>query len=482
MPLTAKGLVPLTRTAPSYGFYLHAVDDFGAVGDGAADDTAALQSMMNAADAAGGGSVYIPHGTYKITSTLMIGSASAQHYINVLGDGPVNTVISWAGATNTPAIILNSEKLTRMEGVRVNNTVAKGTTEGIRLMGTAGTGTQTNGGILERIIVDGFHIGLRTSNGASSTSSEMTYVNFYVQFCDIGIQTSDFNAISHNFYNLGMALNTLGMDANTGGIHVWGGSASSNDDDFSFVNDSTSSIMGFYSETVVNKFVTYSTAAGSNKLSIINCVVNGVSTPNAHVVISLGGGKVTIQDSNIGGQILFSQGNANASLILKNNTIIDNGNSFTTTANPDLMGPGFRLLINSGGGGYFDSSGNAQCNADFNTIVGQWPSGKGYITTGATGQGIAVMQDNHRGSDVASASTIVARGPVIHVTGTTNITSVSGTDVPAGMVVTLIFDGVLTFTDGSNLKLAGNFTTAADSTITLRYDGSNWLEVCRSVN
>ena len=41
---------------------------------------------------------------------------------------------------------------------------------------------------------------------------------------------------------------------------------------------------------------------------------------------------------------------------------------------------------------------------------------------------------------------------------------------------------VLTFTDGSNLKLAGNFVTTADDTITLAYDGTNWYEICRSVN
>ena len=43
-------------------------------------------------------------------------------------------------------------------------------------------------------------------------------------------------------------------------------------------------------------------------------------------------------------------------------------------------------------------------------------------------------------------------------------------------------DGILTFTDGSNLKLNGNFVTTADDTITLVYDGTNWYEMCRSVN
>lgn len=87
-----------------------------------------------------------------------------------------------------------------------------------------------------------------------------------------------------------------------------------------------------------------------------------------------------------------------------------------------------------------------------------------------------------KGTDVASAATIAATGNVFHVTGTTNITSVSGSGIAAGTRLTIIFDGVLTFTDGSNLKLAGDFVTTAGDVIVIAYDGSNWYEVSRSVN
>jgi hypothetical protein len=87
------------------------------------------------------------------------------------------------------------------------------------------------------------------------------------------------------------------------------------------------------------------------------------------------------------------------------------------------------------------------------------------------------------GAAVASAAAMpVPTGGVFHVTGTTNITSITSTNLQAGVTITLIFDDVLTFTDGNNLKLAGNFVTTTDDTITLAYDGSNWFEVCRSVN
>lgn len=67
------------------------------------------------------------------------------------------------------------------------------------------------------------------------------------------------------------------------------------------------------------------------------------------------------------------------------------------------------------------------------------------------------------------------------ISGTTNITSIVVTGW-VGRTVTLVFEDVLTFTDGSNLKLAGNLATTADDSITLVCTGSNWVEIGRSVN
>jgi hypothetical protein len=55
------------------------VKDFGAVGDGTTDDTAAIQAAINSfcvtssANNTGGGTVFFPAGKYRITSTLLIG-------------------------------------------------------------------------------------------------------------------------------------------------------------------------------------------------------------------------------------------------------------------------------------------------------------------------------------------------------------------------------------------------------------------------
>ncbi|HEU0266379.1 MAG TPA: glycosyl hydrolase family 28-related protein, partial [Candidatus Saccharimonadaceae bacterium] len=48
------------------------VRDFGAVGDGVTDDTAAVLSAVAAAKAAGAGVVYLPNGTYGVSATILI--------------------------------------------------------------------------------------------------------------------------------------------------------------------------------------------------------------------------------------------------------------------------------------------------------------------------------------------------------------------------------------------------------------------------
>jgi hypothetical protein len=83
---------------------------------------------------------------------------------------------------------------------------------------------------------------------------------------------------------------------------------------------------------------------------------------------------------------------------------------------------------------------------------------------------------------LASAATLTLPpgGEYFYITGTTGITSIT-VSFPERRV-TLQFDDALTVTDGSNLRLAGNFSTTFMDTITLICDGTNWIECSRSVN
>lgn len=93
------------RTAHSKFTESVSVKDFGAVGDGVADDTAAIQAALTAA-AAAGITLYIPAGTYVVTSAISVNTTTGGaipaggRRLSIRGDGKSNTVLLYTGASN----------------------------------------------------------------------------------------------------------------------------------------------------------------------------------------------------------------------------------------------------------------------------------------------------------------------------------------------------------------------------------------------
>lgn len=89
------------------------------------------------------------------------------------------------------------------------------------------------------------------------------------------------------------------------------------------------------------------------------------------------------------------------------------------------------------------------------------------------------------GASVASAANITLPfdGNKVTVTGAVGITSITALGYK-GNEYTLYIPGNLTVTDGSNLKLAGNFVSGANGGAIklLNLDNTNWLEVSRAVH
>lgn len=92
------------------------VRDFGAAGDGAADDVQAVQAAIAAAKAAGGGKIYFPAGTYNLTS-LANGITIPEHSV-FAGDGQTQSILKIdkrvsgaAGCSGITGLTLRSELL-----------------------------------------------------------------------------------------------------------------------------------------------------------------------------------------------------------------------------------------------------------------------------------------------------------------------------------------------------------------------------------
>ncbi|MFQ5442702.1 MAG: glycosyl hydrolase family 28-related protein [Thermodesulfobacteriota bacterium] len=102
---------------------------YGAVGDGVADDTAAIQSAVDALT--GGGTVFFPQGTYKITSAVTV-SASGVH---LLGTGTGNTTIKIESAA--------------IDGVVFGDGVTQYTDVGCSNMSFTSAITRTGGGAVK---------------------------------------------------------------------------------------------------------------------------------------------------------------------------------------------------------------------------------------------------------------------------------------------------------------------------------------------
>jgi hypothetical protein len=112
------------------------VKDFGAVGDGLANDSAAIQAAIDAVSTAGGGVVYIPEGTYVLGTTGLI------VYQNIRLCGDVNSYVAGTRGTlltySGTAVVIGGTNL-------LNVTIEDLSIDATGSTGTSVVGIQLNG-------------------------------------------------------------------------------------------------------------------------------------------------------------------------------------------------------------------------------------------------------------------------------------------------------------------------------------------------
>lgn len=163
------------------------VKAFGALGDGATDDTAAVQAAINACNTAGGGAVYFPAGTYMLTPTgspALALNMSAMLGVRLVGDSEQGAVLK-----KTANGVLISISGTASDSTGATHAKYCGV-ENMRLHGNSKTGA-----ILQLYYADDLEFrNLRISNNADVcvTGVELWDTRFYNMFTETcGSQTAN---------------------------------------------------------------------------------------------------------------------------------------------------------------------------------------------------------------------------------------------------------------------------------------------------
>jgi len=119
--------------------------DYGAVGNGVTDDSTAVQAAFDAASTAGGGTVYLPSGTYLCNTPLVL-----QYGVNLVGESRANTIIK-KDSTTTKAVTIYAGAL--IPEIYAPSTLPSNINAILVLTGTPGPGRYT--GSISNITFEG---------------------------------------------------------------------------------------------------------------------------------------------------------------------------------------------------------------------------------------------------------------------------------------------------------------------------------------
>lgn len=441
------------------------IRDYGAVVDGVTNDAAAIVAAANAAIAAGGGTVYFPTGVTAYSGTNSLDAVS-----------PVNTTanVTFAGAGGADILLATSSVLTfaNFGIIKWSNLSFIGTSTSTIISAAR---TFQFGSCVEAVIENCRFYGLGTTGNDEFAACVLAYnTPLIVRDCFFAGCTAPSAAV--------VTVNAVG------GIRM--------------TNTTFIDIADY-------KGVTYSTAVKTAGAAWVRC--NGITDVVAANRKTYSFVNCTFDEAPLWG-VRFD------------------GTAVTRQSNGTVDNCHFNTGVDRGGGAYsgaiyatemrqvtvkdttagFSNNTTDYAVAEFNNIdVVEMDNFRGiygatYVTFSGTTSRVKLRNCTLAGfvtyplgwnnsanafidADTAMPETVAAAalaplGKRTHVTGNTNITSITTTNLKPGDEITLIFDGTPTLTDGNNIKAAGNLVATADDTWTGVFDGTNVYETGRAVN
>jgi hypothetical protein len=429
------------------------------------------------------------------------------------------TVVTLWGPVDESYALVNSptvEELTFLRGVTFSNFTIRNSSPGTRATGSNGIVAQNTDGVI--VSKCGFQ---QLDQAAINLHRSVNWIVEGCEFRDLAGGIVDSSLLGYGVTTRNGARDGLVANCTSrAGRHFFTTSASSGQIPPRHILVSscvaTGSEASAFDSHEEGRFITYqgcraqsSQATGFNvrapDVHILDCIVNGCSRGGAITSAALrclvSGGRVErVRDQGIGtdrvGWLVQGAGTEirNHQILTTAYEAIRLDASDCRVANVRIDSPG--TTSNSYGVRAISGTGSRITWVDItNATDGVRAEGAGTIISWIEGiHGTSVTNlINEATSGVvvrlqvaASAATItlpVASVPeTVAVTGSTGITSINATLSDTGRIVTLLFTGTLTVTDGSNLKLSANFSATPADCLTLLCDGTDWYEVARSNN
>lgn len=169
--------------------------DYGAVGDGTTDDTAAIQAAVNAALGSASGTLWLPKGNYAVTSINIYPTGGKS--LVLVGDGPLNSKFVKYGAGTDPLLNISGTA----GGGGGNGVVSKCQFKNFAVQGTAKGFVGVYADTLAHFFMEGVYITACSIGLQSLGSLIFACRSCYFIGNDIGFQ-ADKSPINNGYSNL----------------------------------------------------------------------------------------------------------------------------------------------------------------------------------------------------------------------------------------------------------------------------------------
>ena len=247
---TPAGTGATTRTVQDKLRESVSVLDFGAVGDGVADDTAEIQAAIDAVGAAGGGVVYLPPGTYLVSGTGTIAIQINHNNVTLAGAGQNTSTIKLANSQDKYTIYAADKTSLRFRDLTIDGNNSNQSAAGLSGLYTLRCSDLT----CERVsVINAYGHGFFNSVGGtdSTLSKRIRYYNCYASGCGAVGNSATGTGFAVNSENVVLSgctseQNNLGGIKCTGSDVVIQGCVAQNNTSGGFTNDFDTPSQGPY--------------------------------------------------------------------------------------------------------------------------------------------------------------------------------------------------------------------------------------------